>query len=98
MVGIVVFSALSLLMAFLLGVVFMSDDSDTEALSWIYAICVVLLIFSVMQTVHRVRDYYDKKEYPLTEYRIKKKITVIEENNAVKVDTVCFLVKKQIKN
>lgn len=25
----------------------------------------------------------------------KKKITVIEENNAVKVDTVCFLVKNK---
>lgn len=95
MVGIVVFSALSLLMAFLLGVVFMCDDDNTELLAWIYTICVVLLIFSVMQTVHRVRDYHNKKEYPLTEYRIKKKITVIEEDNAVKVDTVCFLVKNK---
>lgn len=95
MVGIVVFSALSLLMAFLLGVVFMSDDSDTNAISWIYTICILLLVFCVMQTAHSVRDYYDKKEYPLTEYRIKKKITVIEENNAVKVDTVCFLVKNK---
>lgn len=95
MVGIVVFSVLSLLMAFLLGLVFMYDDDNTELLAWIYTICVVLLIVSVMQTVHKVRDYYDKKEYPLTEYRIKKKITVIEENNAVKVDTVCFLVKNK---
>lgn len=93
MVGIVVFSALSLLMAFLLGVVLMFDD--TEAIPWVYIICGLLIVFSVTQTVHMVRDYYDKKEYSLTEYRIKKKITLIEENNAVKADTVCFFVKNK---
>lgn len=79
MVGIVVFSALSLLMAFLLGVVFRFDDGkDTEETPWFYIICGLLLVFGVMQTVHTARDYYDKKEYSLTEYRIKKKITLIE--------------------
>ena len=96
MVGIVVFSALSLLMAFLLGVVFMFyDGKDTEETPWVYIICGLFLVFGVTQTVHNVGDYYDKKEYSLTEYRIKKKITLIEENNAVKADTVCFLVKNK---
>lgn len=66
---------------------------DTEVMPWVYIICVFLLVFSVTQTVHHVGDYYGKKEYPLTEYRIKKKISIIEENNIVKVDTTYFLVK-----
>lgn len=94
MVGIVVFSALSLLMAFLIGGTLMFDDgNDIEVIPWVYFICGLLLVFSVTQTVHHVRDYYSKKEYPLTEYRIKKKISITEEENAVKVDTVYFFVK-----
>ena len=94
MVGIIVFSALSLLMAFLIGGTLMFDDGkDIEAIPWVYFICGLLLVFSVTETVDKVRDYYSKKEYPLTEYRIKKKISITEEENTVKVDTVCFLVK-----
>lgn len=95
MVGIVVFSALVLLMAFLLGVVFMFDDGkDTEETPWVYIICGLLLVFSVTQTVHMVRDYYDKKGYPLTEYDINKKTIVVEGNNSTKADTVYFFVRK----
>ena len=95
MVGIVVFSALSLLMAFLLGVVFRFDDGkDTEEIPWIYIICVLLIIFSVTQIVHKVGDYYDKKEYPLTEYDINKKTIVVEGNDSTKTDTVYFFVRK----
>lgn len=44
MVGIVVFSALSLLMAFLLGVVLMFDD--TEAIPWVfYEVCRTFFVF-----------------------------------------------------
>lgn len=94
MVGIVVFSALSLLMAFLIGVAFIfAEGEDIEEAPWIYIICGLLLVFSVTQTIHNVGDYYDKKEYPLTEYRIKKKINITEENNIVNVDTTYFLVK-----
>lgn len=95
MVGIVVFSALSLLMAFLLGVVLMLDDGkDTEVIPWLYIICGLLIVFSGTQTVHMVRDYYGKKEYPLTEYDINKKTIMVEGNDTTKTDTVYFFVRK----
>lgn len=94
MVEIIAFSLLALLMAFLIGCTLMFDDGDIEITPWVYIICGILLVFCVTQVIHNVRNYYSKKECPLTEYNINKKIIAVEENDSTKADTLYFFVKK----
>ena len=86
--AIILFTCLSVILAFLLGVLFVAvNDLETNREFW----CILTLTafgVSVGLSIASIRKYYEKKEYSSTKYELKKKVITIEENNTVKLDTV----------
>lgn len=91
---IILFVCCSILLAFLLGVMFEArfDSYDNNALWFIITmfflgVCIELSIFAT-------QEYYEKKEYSSVKYDLKKKVITIEEDNTIKLDTLYKFMRK----
>lgn len=54
----------------------------------------LLIVISVAYFTHTNQEYFEKKEYSVTEYQLNRKIITVDENDTVKVDTVFSLTRK----
>ena len=86
---IILFVFLSILFAFISGVLYNSSDdfSDNKCtLGFIVSMC--LLVLNICISFLEIQEYYENKEYSSTNYEFKKKVIRIEEDNTIKLDTV----------
>lgn len=86
---IILFVFLSILFAFLLGMVFteMRENNENITLNW-FAFLILIFVLTLGLSVAAIQDYYEKKEYSSTKYELKKKVITIEEDNTIELDTV----------
>lgn len=86
---IILFVFLSILFAFLLGMVFteMRENNENTTLNW-FAFLILIFVLTLCLSVAAIQDYYEKKEYSSTKYELKKKVITIEEDNTIELDTV----------
>lgn len=92
---IILFVFLSILFAFLLGMVFteMRENNENITLNW-FAFLILIFVLTLGLSVAAIQDYYEKKEYSSTKYELKKKVITIEEDNTIKLDTVYTFMRK----
>lgn len=96
---IILWLTLSLLLAFAMG--WLSDiaitaDSDEARIATVAVtlLCIFFLTLDVTFLSGSAQEYYETKEYSVTEYNFNRKIIISEENNAAKADTVLSLTRK----
>lgn len=96
---IILWLTLSLLLAFAMG--WLSDiaitaDSDEARIAAVAVtlLCIFFLTLDVTFLSWSAQEYYETKEYSVTEYNFNRKIIISEENNAAKADTVLSLTRK----
>ena len=88
--GSVILSVCALLaLTFLSGILFATiKDSPDENYGWLPIITICGFVISVGFSIAVIYEYCEGKEYPSTKYELKKKVITIEEDNAIKLDTV----------
>lgn len=96
---IILYLTLSLLLAFAMG--WLSDiaitaDSDEARIAAVVVtlLCIFFLTLDVTFLSGSAQEYYETKEYSVTEYNFNRKIITFEEDNVAKVDTVFSLARK----
>ena len=92
---IILFVFLSILFAFLLGMVFaeMCENNDNNTSIW-FAVLMFIFALNLGLSIAAIQEYYEKKEYSSTKYELKKKVITIEEDNTIKLDTVYTFMRK----
>lgn len=96
---IILWLTLSLLLAFAMGglsVIAITADSDEVRIAAVAVtlLCIFFLTLDVTVLSGSAQEYYETKEYSVTEYSLNRKIIISEENNAAKADTVFSLTRK----
>ena len=87
--ALILFGCISIALAFLSGMLFVTiNDSPDEDFGCLPIMAVFGFVISVSLFIGAIYEYYQNKEYPSTKYELKKKVITIEENNTVKMDTV----------
>ena len=92
---IILFGFLSILFAFISGVLFNSSDDFRDnkcTLGFIVSMC--LLVLNICISFLEIQEYYENKEYSSTNYEVKKKVITIEEDNTIAIDTVYTFMHK----
>ena len=85
----ILFVCASLALTFLLGMLFATiKDSPDENYGCLPIIAICGLGISVGLSIAAIHAYCENKEYPSAKYELKKKVITIEEDNAIKLDTV----------
>lgn len=92
---IILFVFLSILFAFLLGMVFteMCENNDNNTSIW-FTVLIFIFALNLGLSIAAIQEYYEKKEYSSTKYELKKKVITIEEDNTIKLDTVYTFMRK----
>lgn len=86
---IILFVCALLALTFLSGILFATiKDSPDENYGWLPILTICGLGISIGLSIGTVYMYCEGKEYPSTKYELKKKVITIEEDNAIKLDTV----------
>lgn len=96
---IILYLTFSLLLAFAMGWLFdiaITADSDKVRIAAVVVtlLCIFVLTLDVTFLLGSAQEYYETKEYSVTEYNFNKKIITFEEDNVAKVDTVFSLPRK----
>ena len=93
--AIILFVCISIILTFLLGVLFaiINDTFNTNYESW-FLLTVFGLILSVGFSIASIQRYYEKKEYSSVKYELKKKVITTEEDNIIEQDTIYMLKRK----
>ena len=87
--AIILFGCISIALAFLSGMLFVTiNDSPDEDFGCLPIMAVFGFVISVGLFIGAIYEYYQNKEYPSTKYELKKKVITIEEENTIKLDTV----------
>lgn len=96
---IILWLTLSLLLAFAMG--WLSDiaitaDSDEVCIAAVAVtlLCIFFLTLDVTFLSGSAQEYYETKEYSVTEYSLNRKIITSGKNNAVKTDTTYSFARK----
>lgn len=96
---IILWLTLSLLLAFAMG--WLSDiaitaDSDEVRIAAVAVtlLCIFFLTLDVTFLSGSAQEYYEAKEYSVTEYSLNRKIITSEKSNAVKTDTTYSFARK----
>lgn len=92
---IILFVCCSILLAFLLGVMFDArfDSYDDSNALW-FIITMFFLGTCIGLSIFATQEYYEKKEYSSVKYDLKKKVITIEEDNTIKLDTLYKFMRK----
>lgn len=71
------------------------DSSGTSMMGvFLLVMATLLFVITVVCFTHANQEYFEKKEYSVTEYQLNRKIITVDENDTVKVDTVFSLTRK----
>lgn len=85
----------SLVLAFLSGVLFTIIDSSHDDNVFGFFTATLFLVVSIFLSICASYEFVENKEYSSTKYNLKKKVITTEENNAVKLDTIYTFTRKE---
>lgn len=88
---VIFWAMLTILIAFILGATFkevLGSEISSTAGSVILSFGTFLFVLCIMGFIYYNQDYFEKKKYSTAEYCLNERIVTVEENNAVKVDTL----------
>lgn len=85
----------SLVLAFLSGVIFTIIDSSYDDNVFGFFTATTFLVVSIFLSICVSYESVENKEYSSTKYNLKKKVITTEENNAVKLDTIYIFTRKE---
>ena len=93
---IILFTVISIIIAFVSGIVIAVDDSsDNDNDVFTFVVGMLFLIVSIGLSIGVTYEYVENKEYSSTKYNLKKKVITIEEDNTVKLDTIYTFTNKK---
>ena len=93
---IILFTVISIIIAFVSGIVIAVDDSsnnDNDVFTFVIGL--LFLIVSIGLSIGVTYEYVENKEYSSTKYNLKKKVITTEEDNTVKLDTIYTFTNKK---
>lgn len=86
---IILFGCITIALAFLSGMLFVTiNDAPDEDFGCLPIMAVFGFAISAGLSIAAIYAYCENKEYPSTKYELKKKVITIEENDTIKLDTV----------
>ena len=87
--ALILFGCISIALAFLSGMLFVTiNDSPDEDFGCLPIMAVFGFLISVGLFIGAIYEYCQNKEYPSTKYELKNKVIRIDENSTIKLDTV----------
>lgn len=93
---IILFTVISIIIAFVSGIVIAVDDSsDNDNDVFTFVVAMFFLIVSIGLSIGMTYEYVENKEYSSTKYNLKKKVITTEEDNTVKLDTIYTFTNKK---
>lgn len=93
---IILFTVISIIIAFVSGIVIAVDDSsDNDNDVFTFVVAMFFLIVSIGLSIGITYEYVENKEYSSTKYNLKKKVITTEEDNTVKLDTIYTFTNKK---
>ena len=100
--GIIIWGIFTLVAAAMYGIAFhlyIHDDTGSKSIT-IFFLLLIMSIFTIciIFYLNANQQYYERKEYPSAEYNINRKIITREEDNAIKMDTLYYFTRKEMKD
>ena len=93
---IILFTVISIIIAFVSGIVIAVDDSsDNDNDVFTFVVAMFFLIVSIGLSIGMTYEYVENKEYSSTKYNLKKKVITTEEDNTVKLNTIYTFTNKK---
>lgn len=93
---IILFTVISIIIAFVSGIVIAVDNSsDNDNDVFTFVVAMFFLIVSIGLSIGMTYEYVENKEYSSTKYNLKKKVITTEEDNTVKLDTIYTFTNKK---
>lgn len=93
---IILFTVISIIIAFVSGIVIAVDDSsDNDNAVFTFVVAMFFLIVSIGLSIGVTYEYVENKEYSSTKYNLKKKVITTEKDNTVKLDTIYTFTNKK---
>lgn len=91
---IILFTVISIIIAFVSGIA-IADSSDNDNAVITFAVSMLFLIVSIGLSIGVTYEYVENKEYSSTKYNLEKKVITTEEDNTVKLDTIYTFTNKK---
>lgn len=93
---IILFTVISIIIAFVSGIaIAVADSSDNDNVVFTFVVAMFFLIVSIGLSIGVTYKYVENKEYSSTKYNLKKKVITTEEDNTVKLDTIYTFTNKK---
>ena len=93
---IILFTVISIIIAFVSGIVIAVDDSsDNDNDVFTFVVAMFFLIVSIGLSIGVTYEYVENKEYSSTKYNLKKKVITTKEDNTVKLNTIYTFTNKK---
>ena len=93
---IILFTVISIIIAFVSGIaIAVADSSDNDNAVITFVVGMLFLIVSIGLSIGVTYKYVENKEYSSTKYNLKKKVITTKEDNTVKLDTIYTFTNKK---